>query len=155
MAIASALPRLAPTSRLNVARELFARMDSSGDKYLELMTWYGSADFADPPQLLSLIRSVEATPRLTRFAARRLMQLKTRHNSVAALLTEATDERLRAILEGMLEGISGQLNPAIPNGWEELSHVLMASRSAEVRRMTQQLSAAYGDTNALEALRAL
>ncbi|MDG1874263.1 MAG: c-type cytochrome [Mariniblastus sp.] len=59
-------------------------------------------------------------------------------------------EHQSALMRGMLVGLEGRRNVSLPRGWKKLSQKLNSSTSPTVRELAVQLSAIFGDREAIK-----
>ena len=68
---------------------------------------------------------------------------------VAAIQKTDNDNVRRALLQGMLRGLSGRRNLPAPDGWSTVSDALKKSDDDRVRELTEELSQVFGDPEAM------
>jgi putative membrane-bound dehydrogenase-like protein len=154
--VASAMQRLQPMQRWDIAEALAAHAEDVNDHNLPLMDWYGIEPLvpADLNRALSLASSTKI-PLLRKFIARRAASDEANLGAVIDLISKTADaESQAALLQGVADALKGRRGLKPPEGWGELSPKLSASANADVRSIAQYLATVFGDTRALEALRA-
>src|SRR3954470_1228781 len=73
---------------------------------------------------------------------------------LVGVLKDTTDAAAQAdMLRGMNAALEGKRNVKMPAGWAELYRKLSASPSDDVRNQAAKLSALFGDTSTLDAMR--
>ena len=74
---------------------------------------------------------------------------------VVELLGQIDDPAFHAdLLKGMREGLAGQKNVEVPKGWAEVAAKLAKSPNEQVREDVRALSLIFGDSGALDSLKA-
>src|SRR4051794_34522234 len=73
---------------------------------------------------------------------------------LVGVLKDTADPAAQAdMLRGMNAALEGKRNVKMPPGWAEVYPKLSASPSDDVRKQAAKLSALFGDTSALDAMR--
>jgi len=154
--LASALQRLEPKQRWDIAEALAAHGEDNGDHNLPLMDWYAIEPmvFTDLPRALALA-SATKIPLLRKFIARRAATDDANLGALVELLGKTADaEAQAALLQGMAAALKGRRGLPAPAGWADLSPKFAASANADVKSTAQYLATVFGDAKALDALRA-
>lgn len=152
--LASALQRISPMERWNLATRLCAFASDSADRQQSLMIWYGIAESvsAQPGRAVNLALSSEL-PTVTRFITRRLAEeLEKTPGPVNDLLSRATDENRLPILRGLNEGLKGWSKAPKPAAWDAISK---AGGDEETQTIIRELSLVFGDGRARDELLAI
>ena len=156
--LASALQRLVPADRWELAEQVAARAQFASDPVLPLMVWYGvepsvpdnsarAVKLTGSSSMLPLVRSI--TRRLTEDLAGASEPV----NALVATLDKATStDRCRAILSGMVDALRGQRKAPMPLAWTRAEKTLAISSDRDIRKLVQELSVVFGDGRALEDL---
>ena len=77
-------------------------------------------------------------------------------SALVGILKEVDDPQFQLdVLRGIRDGLKGRPSVPMPAGWPEVSEKLARSPNAEVREIARALSTTFGDTRALEKLRAV
>ncbi len=156
--LASALQRLPNDRRWDLAKGIAQHEELSNDPVLPLMVWYGlePAVIVDPGEAASLASGPAFGP-LRRFIARRLAQEESKPDTLAPilqLLTRTNDPGLRLELLSGLADIFGTVRRAqAPPGWTKAAQALTRSDDTSTRILVRELSAVFGDTEAMDQLR--
>ena len=161
LAIASALSRIDPKYRLEIARELARHGEDADDAQQPLLIWYG-IESSVPADAAAAIQIAKETPilKLTEFIGRRLTHdLESRPQGAAALtlmlgsLGDDQNDRRRAVLTGMSEAVRGWRRADPPSGWEIVAEQLAKAEDSEVQRLSRELSVVFGDGRVVDELR--
>jgi putative membrane-bound dehydrogenase-like protein len=157
--LASALQKMPAAERVPVAVQLLHHQEDAGDRVLPLMIWYGIEPVARQPELLAQIRTFKM-PKVRQFLVRRLAEETAGDAKVwpplVAVLEGNTDAALdRDWLEGVLDGLKGRKNVAMPAGWKALYARLQNSPVSEVREPAAGLGLVFGDNDVLVQYKAL
>jgi putative heme-binding domain-containing protein len=157
--LASALEKLPLADRWPLATALAARSELATDRVLPLMIWYGIEPTVpeNPDRALQLVESTQMLP-LVRCVARRLTEdLRLTPRPVDGLVRVARQSRrletTRAILSGIAEALRGWRHAAMPPSWKTAQSALESSPDLEIRRLTRELAAVFGDGRALDDLK--
>jgi putative heme-binding domain-containing protein len=125
------------------------------------MLWYGLEPLApQDPQFVNLIAQARL-PRVQRLGARRLAEaIDTAPQPLDSLLAASAglnpgESGVRAILDGVAEGLAGRRKVARPASWSALETRLSQSSDAAVRNRLRDLGALFGDGRALDEIRAV
>jgi putative membrane-bound dehydrogenase-like protein len=160
LALASALQRLAPLQRLQVARALIAHAEDATDRDLPLMVWYGVEPLLELVPTLAPRELLEARiPLVRQYVARRLVS--SRGAAIWLLydrLAQIEDvpsrrQELRDLLRGMYDSLHGQTGLSGPPEWYDTLRRLSHSSDHEVGEKALLLSVLYGDREAVATLR--
>ncbi|HEU5117617.1 MAG TPA: PVC-type heme-binding CxxCH protein, partial [Isosphaeraceae bacterium] len=158
--LASALQRLPLDRRWEIASAIAQHQEFSNDPVLPLMVWFGlePAVTQSPRQAASFAGGPAFGP-LRRFVVRRLAQEEDRPNSltpILQLLAKTNDSALRLELLSGLADVFGTVRQArAPEGWTKTARLLTESGDEPTLVLVRDLSATFGDTDAVEALRSL
>lgn len=159
MALASALQRIAPGTRAGLARALIERSSSDADPNLARMIWYGvQPEIAADPGTNASVGLAARVPMLRRFTARRLAAAMPKDSRAGAALlaglgAESARDALADLLSGAVEGLRGAGSVPPPRGAQATLAPLRRANEPAIRRAATLLAAAFGDPDALGALR--
>lgn len=155
LALASALPRLQPAERWQVGAALAMHGEDKTDRFLPKMIWYGLAPLvagdvsraltlADTTPLLSLADSI-------RWYLGRQPEGRT---ALAQRIADApTEEQAVRLLRLLHFSLQYENRLPLPATWAKAAQRLATSRNANNVRMTEELSAIFGDKEVLERMR--
>lgn len=152
--LASALQRLEPSRRWDIARGLLAHAEDAGDQNLPLMIWYGIEPLAgiDLERLAGLANATSISL-VRRHIARRASEPDVRAEGVAAVVTrlrQSRDDATRLdLVAGVLEGLKGVRSLPMPEGWAALSARLRSSPHPTLSARALELSLVFDDPSAL------
>ncbi|HYG76604.1 MAG TPA: PVC-type heme-binding CxxCH protein [Planctomycetota bacterium] len=151
--LASALTRLAPEQRWDILSQLVKHGEDVADQNLPLMYWFALEPLVplDSSRALRLAASGKI-PLLMQYTARR-MGSDGVPLMVDLLLQNSPEDLQLAVLRGMTETLKGRTNIAAPKTWADFSARAEKSKNNEIRALARSLSAAFGDTRSIDALR--
>ena len=156
--LASALQRLAPGDRWEIAGALAARAEDAEDHNLPKMIWFAVEPLAaaEPARALALA-SASRLPLVTRFVARRATTAQAFDAMLAAISAAPADAMRRTLLEGFRDGLGafGRRELAAPAAWTALAARLAAGPDAAAAALSRQISQFFGDPTATTAQLAL
>ncbi len=159
LSLASALQRIAPNDRWQLAFELAQHAEDSSDQNLPLMIWYGCEPLVDTDLVKFVNISLAAQiPRVRINMARRIAVHAESSEGLNLLFQQmalATDAIAFDILTGVLQGLEGKKNADMPAAWQPAFARVTNSSEARVRSLAIQLAAAFNDPTALSKLREL
>jgi putative membrane-bound dehydrogenase-like protein len=152
--LASALQRLAPGDRWEIAGALAARAEDAEDHNLPKMIWFAVEPLAaaEPARALALAANARL-PLVTRFIARRATAAQA-FDAVIAAIAAAPDAGLRrTLLEGFRDGLGafGRRELAAPAGWAALAARLASGGDAAIATLVRHISQLFGDPAATAA----
>jgi putative membrane-bound dehydrogenase-like protein len=144
--LASALQRIAPASRWDIAGGLMTRGEDAGDHNLPTLLWLG----VEPLVAASPARALEQAsgsriPSIARFSARRAVDAGAL-DALVAVIDKAPATRV-SLLEGMRDGLEGRFDVSPPRGWPPL-HTRLKRADAPVGRLAQDIAQQFGDAEA-------
>lgn len=149
-----------PQDRFALASAISRHQEFADDRVLPLLVWYGLEPVIvnDPVSALKL--SAETTfPKLRQFIARRLASAPSvREKSldqITSQLVKSDSAGRNDLLTGIARGLEGVRKVPAPQGWAEASTLLSQDPSADVQRITQEISVVFGDGHAMEQILAL
>ncbi len=153
--IASLLQRVPMEKRAGLALPLLARKEDAGDPNIPLLVWYGIEPVvgADPAIGLKLAQA-STWEKITSFIYRRMADTDGGRGALLAAIAEMPDAALRDKALGIVvenSRLAGRLTA--PPGWTETAAKLSAKDSASVRTSVMELSALFGDPEALKQYR--
>jgi putative membrane-bound dehydrogenase-like protein len=152
--LASALQRIEPSHRWDLATALLAHGEDARDQNLPLMIWYGIEPLAgvDMERFASLANAAKLSL-VRRHIARRASEPDVRALGVAAVvkrLGQTLDAVTRLdLVAGMLEGLKGVRSLPMPEGWAALSDNLRSSSNRALSARALELSLVFDDPAAL------
>lgn len=158
--LASALQKLPPELRWEIATVLAQRSDLSADLPFSIMLWLG----IEPAVPLMKERAVDLAqvstiPLLTQNITRRLtVEIESDPQPVERLLSLAGSNEIPypdEVVTGMALALKGWRNAPAPKHWTAVAARFAKSESEQVRNYTQELSVVFGDGRAVDELRAL
>jgi putative heme-binding domain-containing protein len=160
--IASAAQRLPVADRWSWLEPLAQNAEDVADQNIPFLIWYAlePAVAADPARGLAL---AQKTPfaKLANFTARRLANAAVEPGSkgeqleVLSQALLAADDKLRAtLLNGIKDGLVGQVRLKEPATWPKVYATLAKHPSNEVRSSARQIAVTFGNASALDQLRA-
>jgi len=160
--IASAAQRLPVADRWSWLEPLAEKAEDVADQNIPFLIWYAlePAVAADPARGLAL---AQKTPfaKLANFTARRLANAAVEPGSrgeqleVLSQALLAADDKLRAtLLNGIKDGLVGQVRLKEPATWPKVYAELAKHPSNEVRSSARQIAVTFGNASALDQLRA-
>jgi putative heme-binding domain-containing protein len=157
LAFASALQRLKPDQRWEIAAQLVRHPEDAKDANLPLMYWYAIEPLvpADPAKALDLALRAEV-PLVRRFVARRLADEAAARGDgfdlspLVVALAKADDKVRVDLLAGTREGLRGRKSLKMPDGWPAVYAKL---RDGPAREAAVALALVFGDPQALADLR--
>ncbi len=160
LALASALQRLYPAQRLDIARGLVRHSVDATDHNLPLLIWYGLIPVAESdPTRLANVGIGCALPTTRKYIARRLAELSATNSAPLGILIEraktAPDAYRADILTGITEGMRGWRKARPPKTWADSTSVFASSTDKIVRDRNRELSVLFGDGRALDELKAM
>jgi len=158
MALASCISQLEPGKRVALLPTLIDSIEKKDieDAFFPLMVWYA----IEPTVGLSNAATMKhlnamPIPMVREFIARKLTSLE--NSNITALLEASTRSKdsvfQRDVLQGILEGIGGTRQLAMPDAWTKASPVLLASSSADVRQQAMILAVTFNDESAIASMK--
>jgi putative heme-binding domain-containing protein len=155
--LASALQRLAPEVRWNIAAALVARADDAADPNLPLMYWYAIEPLVHEDVGRFAALALRTRLRVVgRNIGRRAASLGDPADALLVLVShlgEARDVARHDLLAGILLGLEGRRTVRMPVNWPMVYALLQRSRSVDVRESSLRLALIFDDPVALEAIR--
>ena len=144
--LASALQRLDPSVRWNIATALMAHSEDVGDPNLPRMIWFGVEPLvaADPALALGYA-ATSRMPMLARFIARRAVDGDAVDAVAAALGKSSANERY--VLEGMRDALDGRYDVVAPTGWQTVDERLERAGSS-LATLASDVNRKFNDANA-------
>lgn len=160
LVFASLMNRMSLEQRWQVAEALCKHAEDEIDQNIPLMLWYGiePAVRQDPKRALALaLTSKLSKPR--KYITRRLCEPDLRNDHLSAVVAAIAGSNNPAIQHSMLAGMSeafrGQKSHPAPAGWSGLTASPAANQSTEIATLIRTLSLIFGDTSAIQQLRAM
>lgn len=159
LALASALQRVPPQERANIASGLLAHSEDAGDHNLPLMVWYGISPLgdSDPLQLVTLSQESQI-PLVRKLIARRLAENleKNRKPLDALVLATANSKSDLAQLDtvrGISEALRGWREADAPQGWSKLRESVAKTSNQTLKELVRDLSLIFGDEAVISELK--
>jgi putative membrane-bound dehydrogenase-like protein len=157
--LASGIQRLPAQNRAELVDLLLAQVpaEDAKDANLPLMVWYAIEPTVglDQRRTVGQLQSARI-PLVRRFIARKLTAMNS--GNISPLLEMAAgsvDSALQAdVLQGIIEGLGGIREVAAPAGWKEAGPKLLANKSGDVRNRAMNLAVVFGDTAAIDQMKA-
>lgn len=153
--LASSLPRLRPATGIALATALLKHGEDKDDPMIPLLIWYGIEPLvgADPKVGLELA-AVSKLPKVTEFIYRRLSSDDAGRASVLSELTKEPDAAKREATLGMiLSSARGAGKLSMPADWAATAAKLKTGGARAAGQMVNELSALFGDAEALQSFR--
>lgn len=153
--VASALQRMAPAARWEIASALVKHGEDAEDVNLPLMDWYAIEPLvaADPERGIELA-SASQIPNVSKFILRRAASENRTLDFVVKKLAATTDESAQlTILTEMMRAFEGRVDIPMPPSWEKAYERLAKSSNAEIRDRSLQLAVMLGDQRIFPRLR--
>ncbi|HMP80632.1 MAG TPA: c-type cytochrome, partial [Pirellulaceae bacterium] len=152
--LASALQRLAPDQRWDIAGQLLAHAADDADQNLPLMIWYGIEPLiASQPQRALAWVETSQLPRVSAFIVRRAAADAAALDVVVAAIPNWSPEGQQMALEQINEALVGRVNVPLPASWQATYEKLSQSEHATLRELSLRLAVAFGDRRAFPQLR--
>jgi putative membrane-bound dehydrogenase-like protein len=154
--LCSALQRLPPSRRWELAAALAGRDEDQSDQNLPLMLWYALEPLVHENLERFVSFAIEAKiPLIRRHAARRAVSLPEAAGLQAvtrALLRTSSDEVRKDLLAGTLKGLEGRRDISAPNDWPEIYTQLRSSPDSSLVEQATRLALIFDDPSALQWL---
>ncbi|WPP51019.1 PVC-type heme-binding CxxCH protein [Catalinimonas niigatensis] len=145
--LASALQRMQHGDRWEITEALMKHEEDVEDHNLSKMIWYGTEPLVEknPERALALAAESEI-PMLTQFIARRAVDA----NATEQLIVKIGQNPKAQIylLEGMRDGLEGQVDLTAPANWKEVYAKLQQSKNNQVKQLALEIAQQFGDTEA-------
>lgn len=161
--LASALQRLQPSQRWEIAGALAAHGEDAEDANLPMMLWYGIEPLVNTNQK-RFVQLTEAAqiPMVRRHIARRVASLPPSAGADAGLVSllsvlgNSEDGQAHIdTLTGINEGLTGRPSVPMPKTWPPVYQKLSSSQNSQVQEQAIILALTFGDPEALASLRKL
>ena len=148
--LASALQRVDPATRWNVAEQLARHGEDAGDHNLPKMIWFGLEPLVkeNPARALALASQAKI-PMLAQYVARRTVDADATPTLVAAL--EKSPPTRVSLLEGMRDGLENRFDLTAPANWPGV-YAKLQGTDARVAQLARQVAQRFGDTEATQTL---
>ena len=155
--LSSALQRLVPEQRWDIAAALLSHSEDASDQNLPLMNWYAIEPLVheDVRRFVALAEG-SAIPLVQRHVARRVASLEKPENGlneVIALLTRVDDGARAELLDGLLQGVKGRAALRPPEGWSAAAAILRDRPAVAFKAI--ELGSAFGDPDSIATLQRL
>ena len=156
LALASALQKLPPVSRWNIAAGLMSHAKDAQDPYLPRMIWYGVEPLVtEDTQAALALAGKSPIPLLRRYIARRALDVEdppVEQITQAAIATQ--DDHVRfTFLQGMLDALGGKGGQPAPPSWPTVYAQVKTSANPSLRSIGIRLATLFGDLQAINHLR--
>jgi putative membrane-bound dehydrogenase-like protein len=157
LSLASALQRIAPQRRWDLAVALCKHAEDEADANIPLMLWYGCEPLVDVDLKRFTNLSVEsALSRVRINSARRILDSPQRPEGLELLvqkLGEPLSDAVAAdVLEGVLLGLEGEREVRLPSRWSVAYARLSTSPADNVRERAVSLAVVFDDPQAMQHL---
>lgn len=158
LTLASTLQRLPVQQRLEVARALVRDTAYANDPHLPYLAWFGIIPLGEAnPAALIEIAKASMWPQTTRWIARnftsRIDSKLAELDQLLAIAPSLSPALQAAVLQGISEGLTGRKSAPKPTGWGEI--VSRLHQNEAISPLLLRLGTVFGDTNALDALKAV
>ncbi|MCA9134073.1 MAG: c-type cytochrome, partial [Planctomycetales bacterium] len=167
LSLASALQRLAPGDRWDLAVALASRQEDASDQNLPLMIWYGCIPLVDQDlQRFARLGAEAAIGRVRINIARRIASCDRAEQGLEFLAGHLagqgdaaepdkvlSDAAAGDLLEGMLLGVEGRRSLALPRSWPAAYARLSVRPDAALRDKLVRMALVFNDPTALAILR--
>ena len=146
--LASALQRMTPDSRWNIAEGLLARSEDIADHNLPKLIWFGIEPLVkiNPDKALKLA-TLSRIPMVSQFIARRLVDADEVKRVVSTLGSIKTPTSLVPLLEGLRDGLEGRSDVTAPANWQAM-YAKLNRASPQAAKLGTQVAQLFGDTQA-------
>ncbi len=159
LSLASALQRIGLSQRWELAAALANREEDEVDENLPLMIWYGCEPLVNED--LVQFEHLGAAANISRVrinVARRIMDSKHQVAGLELLIQRlgqpACEDAVAAdVLDGLLQGVEGERQVAMPDAWPAAYRRLANSRTEIVRDRAVSLAVVFNDQSAMNRLR--
>jgi len=144
--LASALQRIAQTSRWNIAGGLLTHAEDAEDHNIPKMIWYGIEPLVkeNPARALELANNSQI-PMVTQYIARRMVDAGATETLVQTIGKKSKNQVL--LLEGMRDGLEGRTDIKTPVSWNAV-YTKLKQGDKPVAQLAVELSNHFGDTEA-------
>lgn len=158
LSLASALQRLRPPDRWDLANALASRLEDQADQNLPLMIWYGVEPLiADDLRRFVSLGAAASIPRVRINVARRVADSGHAIQGLELLakrLAEPLDDDVsHDLLTGILEGVEGKRDLSMPASWRQAFDRLSQSEDRRLQDQVIRLAVVFDDGKALTKLR--
>jgi putative heme-binding domain-containing protein len=155
--LASCLQRLPIAQRWPIAEALLKHGEDADDHNLPLMNWYAVEPLveADLPRFVKLA-GITQIPLVARHIGRRVCDRSDPRPGLDLVTAEVAslDPRIAGeLLGGVIQGLEGRRQVAMPQGWATAYAKLQSSEDEAVRERSLQLALIFDDPTALRDLR--
>ncbi len=147
--LASALQRIEPKSRWDIAEGLLTHSEDADDHNIPKMIWYGTESLvADNPERALALAAQAEIPMMAQFMARRTVDADAIETLVAQL--GKNPKTLPSLLEGMRNGLEGRTDLKVPANWKGVYAKLQQSKDENVKKLALEVAQQFGDTEAAQ-----
>ena len=160
LSLACGLQRLPLAERWELAEALLSRGEDAHDANLPLMLWYGCEPLVavDLPRFERLI-AMSDLDRVRTNGARRIMDSPARSQGLELIMQRLAQAPVAAdalsLLEGILQGVEGERQVAMPDSWPAAYSRLMQRQEPQLRDRAVRLAVKFDDKQALAQLQLL
>lgn len=163
--LASVIQRVPENTAWGIIGSLAKNGEDVDDRNLPYLLWHGMASLWSSPDASEVVTKKRLNTAMKIARETRLPQLADwiywfaaalegpNLDRAIASLGELRDEELLKRLTGVWLAMESRANLPMPKSWKRTAGVLGLSSDAEVRRLTQQLAAVYGDNSSFGVLR--
>ena len=147
--LASALQRIDPAVRWNIATELLMHPDDADDQNLPTMLWLAVEPLVEANPALALDRAGRSSiPSVAQYIARRTVDTDAEGALDVLVSTIAKKPKTEmSLLEGMRDGLEGRIDLSPPPNWAATYDRLKRS-DPDLARLGLQIAQQFGDTEA-------
>lgn len=146
--LASALQRMEPDARWNIAGALLTHSEDGSDHNLPKLLWFGIEPLvkSNPGKALELATR-SRIPLVTQFIGRRLVDADEVKRLVSTLGLLKPSASLVPLLEGLRDGLEGRSDMTAPANWQAVYTKLKRS-NPQVAKLSTEVAQLFGDTQA-------
>jgi putative membrane-bound dehydrogenase-like protein len=156
LALASALQRIPPAARWQIATALVAHGEDAADHNLPLMNWYAIEPLVplDTPRALDLALAGRI-PTVAKFIVRRAAFDESAYEPLVDRLAAADSATRKWMLAEIVAALAARGRMAAPAAWQRGWEILSADPDEEVRRLARLVAVRFGDPRVVPAMRAV
>jgi putative membrane-bound dehydrogenase-like protein len=157
LAVASALPTLAPTDAWAIGTVLATKGEDANDRFLPRMIWFGLAPHAEANLSRSLkLAAATALPTLRDSLQWFVARTAAGREALVKQLLAASPAEAAGGVQVMAFALASDTALPMPTGWPALAQRIASPEATpEVRQAARELSALFGDDAVLAQARAL
>lgn len=146
--LASALQRLEPETRWNIAGALIRHGEDSPDHNLPKLLWFGIEPLVktNPNRALELATRSQI-PLVSQFIARRVVDADQVKLLVSLLGSMKPSKAQLSMLEGLRDGLEGRSDVTAPANWQAV-YAKLNRTNPNVAKLSTEIAQLFGDTQA-------